>query len=116
MGEIEQPAPLLAAEDLLGGGYGAFRLDRSITREHAALQEVVGGLVDHKLEVAVDASVGDALSEAFRDGGDIAHLDDAFDLPARRESQSDRMDHTEQAVAADDEAEKFGVLAATARE
>src|SRR5206468_63388 len=74
----------------------------------------VRALVDRVLEIAVEKAVADAAGEGRRNLRDVAHLNHALDLAPRDEAQRHRVDESEQAVAADGEAEELRVFGTAA--
>jgi hypothetical protein len=71
--------------------------------------------VDRELAVAVEEAVRDSVVESTDQFGDVADLDHALERSTRREPERHRVDHAEEAVAADREPKQLGVLLTAAR-
>src|SRR3954464_10140653 len=114
VGEEQELGPLALAELVLELRHRPLVVHRAVAREHAALQEIVGLLVDRILEVAVGEAFADAAGEGVDEARDLAHLDPPLELASRHEARGGQIDEAEQAVAADREAEEIGILLAAA--
>src|SRR5687767_14529883 len=112
--EVQQLGPLAFAQLALVRRHRRVGLHRAVAREHAAVEEVAGSLVDRVLEVAVEVAVADALGERLRQAVDRAHFHHALDLAALDQAQRRRSDQSEQAVAANRQAEQVRVVGAAA--
>ncbi len=114
MRQHDQVSPVVARERALARRQRAVVLDRPVTREHAAAQEVLGRRIERELEVAVLEPVGDAAGEEPGEILDLPHLDDPLDGRAGNEVHRHVHDTAEEPVAAGDEREEVGVLRPTA--
>ena len=115
MGQQQERMPVFVGKFALGLRHGFVRSDRAVAGKHSAPEEVIGRLVHRKLKIAEGEPVGYPLFESFRQIVNGANVDDAFDFLARDETQLHRGDRAEQAVAANGQAEQFGVFGAAAR-
>jgi len=113
VGEQEEIFPIFGTQR---GGSDArsFAGGRFVDGENSATKKMVGFRIDGKLEIAVERAARDSGIEFRNEIVGDSDFDNAAEGLSRDELESGRINDTEEAVAADNEAEEFVILVTAA--